>query len=150
VDAYLDIERSRLEERLEVTQSVPASLRGARIPTLLLQPLVENAIRHGIARRLAGGRVAIAASRRDRDGHPPLLELRVEDTGAGMDPARLAAVERLDSGGVGVRNVAERLRACYGPDASITFDSLPELGTIVRIRLPLHVVRGAATEKTPA
>lgn len=150
VDAYLDIERSRLEERLEVTQSVPASLRGARIPTLLLQPLVENAIRHGIARRLAGGRVAIAASWRDRDGHPPLLELRVEDTGAGMDPARLAAVERLDSGGVGVRNVAERLRACYGPDASITFDSLPELGTIVRIRLPLHVVRGAATEKTPA
>jgi signal transduction histidine kinase len=150
VEAYLDIERSRLEERLEVTQSVPASLRGARIPTLLLQPLVENAVRHGIGRRLAGGRVAIAASRRDREGHPPLLELRVEDTGAGMDPARLAAVERLDSGGVGVRNVAERLRACYGSDATISFDSLPELGTIVRIRLPLHVVRVAATERTPA
>jgi two-component system, LytTR family, sensor kinase len=150
VDAYLDIERPRLEERLEVSLAVPASLRAARIPTLLLQPLVENAVRHGIAPRRGGGRIAITASRRDRDGRTPLLELQVEDTGAGMDPARLAAVERLDSGGVGVRNVAERLRACYGRDATIAFDSLPDLGTIVRIRLPLRRVPIAAEQRTPA
>jgi two-component system, LytTR family, sensor kinase len=150
VDAYLDIERSRFEDRLEVSLSVPPSLRGARIPTLLLQPLIENAVRHGIAPRRSGGRIEIAATRRERDGAPPILELRVEDTGTGMDPALLSAIERLDGGGVGVRNVAERLRACYGPEATIAFDSLPDLGTIVRIRLPLQEAQTPADQRTTA
>jgi LytS/YehU family sensor histidine kinase len=147
VDAYLDIERARLEDRLEVTLSIPPLLRQARIPALLLQPLVENAVRHGIAPRRNGGRIEIAARSRERPGAMPLLELRVEDTGAGMDPARLAAVERFEGGGVGVRNVAHRLRACYGPDATIAFESLPELGTIVVVRLPLEGVPMAAAPR---
>jgi hypothetical protein len=148
VDAYLDIERARLEDRLEVTLSIPPGLRQARIPALLLQPLVENAVRHGIAPRRDGGRIEIAARSRERPGAIPLLELRVEDTGTGMDPARLAAVEKFEGGGVGVRNVAHRLRACYGPDATIAFESLPELGTIVLVRLPLEGVPMAAAQGT--
>jgi len=127
VASYLDIERARYEERLRVTVEVPAELRGQPIPTLLLQPLVENAVRHGIAARRTGGAVRITAAR-----HGACLRVSVVDTGVGFDPD---AAHR--DGGVGLRSVADRLRVHYGAAAALRIQSAVSAGTTIEIDLPI-------------
>jgi two-component system LytT family sensor kinase len=101
---------------------------------LVLQPIVENAVKHGISKQRRGGEVTVTA-RLDRDGPAPRLVLVVSDTGAG------ATVDALEIGratGVGLRNVERRLACQYGDAASLAIQSTPNAGTVVEIRLPVN------------
>ena len=121
---YLEIEQVRFEDRLRVEWDVDAATCAARVPHLLLQPLVENAIRHGIAPRAAEGTIRIAASRRNGS-----LRLAVRDDGVGMRPG--AAPE-----GVGLANTRTRLRMLYGERQSLAVRDAPGGGVHVEIELP--------------
>jgi two-component system, LytTR family, sensor kinase len=136
VESYLDIERARFEHRLRVVIDVPARLRNIRLPPLLLQPLVENAVKHGIGHKQSGGQVVIRARvERSRDARRQLA-LTVEDTGAG---ATRQALERGRASGVGLRNVERRLECQYGAAGSLSIRTAPDEGTVVEIRLPLSL-----------
>ena len=136
VEAYLDIERARFEHRLSVTIDVPSRLRNVRLPPLLLQPLVENAVKHGIAQKQSGGQVVIRARIERTDTDQRQLALTVEDTGAGASPQ---ALERGRASGVGLRNVERRLECQYGPASSVSIQTSPDAGTVVEIRMPVAV-----------
>jgi len=129
VEAYLDIERARFDERLRVSIDVPPSLRAISVPPLILQPLVENAVKHGIAPERRGGEVRVSAR---LDGAN--LALAVEDTGAGASAERL---RRGRQSGVGLANVERRLACQYGPSATLSIVSAPGEGTRVEIRMPI-------------
>ena len=136
VESYLDIERARFEDRLRVTISVPFRLRNIRLPTFVLQPLVENALKHGIAHKQRGGEVAIHASVKVMEGDRRQLRITVRDTGAGTTPE---ALRRGRDAGVGLRNLERRLECQYGPAASLSIRTSPDEGTLVEIRLPVSV-----------
>jgi len=140
VEAYLDIERARFEERLEVTIDVPASLRHICVPPLVLQPLVENAVKHGISKRDVGGRMVVKAQLDRVTSDTPRLLLVVQDTGAGSSADALA---RGRATGVGLRNIERRLDFQYGASASLSISTAPEMGTVVEVRVPVetHVPR---------
>jgi LytS/YehU family sensor histidine kinase len=124
---YLAIETIRFSDRLAVTISVPDEALEARVPSLILQPLVENSLRHGIARRSASGRLTVSARR--ADGR---LVLQVTDDGPGVD-------EGIPNGsGVGLRNTQARLQQLYGPEQRFELKSSPGVGTIATIELPFH------------
>ncbi|HTK39136.1 MAG TPA: histidine kinase [Pyrinomonadaceae bacterium] len=131
IENYLDIERARFEEKLSVSIDVPADLENIRVPSLILQPLVENAIKHGVSENKSGGEVRISAELGNAQGEM-LLKLSVFDTGAGKK-----AVARKDGAGVGLKNVRERLRSYYGRKAELTLDRNTESGTTAEISLPL-------------
>jgi signal transduction histidine kinase len=136
VEAYLAVERARFEDRLLVEVCVPGELRSARIPSLLLQPLVENAVKHGIGRVRRGGCVRVSAGV-SADTVPRLM-LEVADTGAGVEPTTLAARR---ANGVGLQNIERRLDRHFGREASLTIQSAPGAGTTVRVLLPLDIAR---------
>jgi two-component system LytT family sensor kinase len=129
VEHYLDIERERFEERLRVTVDVPAELRRLAIPSLIVQPLVENAIKHGIAPSTDGGEVHIVADRNWSDGRAG-LRITVRNTGQG-----LAAVNR-HGDHVGLDNVARRLAGHYGAAAQLTLATGESGATVAELRLP--------------
>jgi two-component system LytT family sensor kinase len=132
VSAYLDIEQARFEERLSVEVDVPATLHSLAIPPLLIQPLVENAIKHGIAPFHRPGRLVLRAIvQRDTHGRDSLV-ITVADTGPGLH----AAPHGFHSHGVGLRNIEERLVHVYGDSASLSVSSLPGCGTTAELRLP--------------
>jgi anti-sigma regulatory factor (Ser/Thr protein kinase) len=135
IESYLDIERARFEQRLRVTIDVPARLRSIRLPPLVLQPLVENAVKHGIARKQAGGEVAIRARVERLQDDRRQLSLIVRDTGAGSTTALL---QRGRQTGVGLRNVERRLECQYGADAVLLIETASGLGTTVEIRVPVE------------
>ena len=128
VEHYLKIEHERFEERLRVRIDVPKSLRALRIPTLVLQPLVENAIKHGVAPSKTGGDVEVTAVVEGRS-----LKLAVRNSGAPLQ----AAAPRYAGEHVGVENVRRRLAGHYGADASLTLAPGSGGGTIAEILLPL-------------
>lgn len=134
VVSYLEVERARFEERLRVEVAIPHSLLSATIPTLILQPLVENAIKHGISPQRTGGTITIEANVVRAETGSRLV-LRVRDNGAG---ATDHAVRRGRREGVGLQNVEDRLRVHYGTEASLSIESAPGLGTIVTATLPLQ------------
>jgi two-component system LytT family sensor kinase len=135
IESYLEIEHARFEERLNVRIDVPPELRHVRVPPLLLQPVVENAIKHGIATQRLGGDVTVSA-RFDDSGRERVLSLVVRDS-AGSTQVALA---RGRATGVGLRNIERRLAAQYGPAASLTIQTSPGAGTTVEIRLPADAV----------
>jgi sensor histidine kinase YesM len=123
---YLEIERTRFGDRLRLEESVEAGLEGALVPTLLLQPLVENAIRYAVSPRPAGGTIRLSA-RRAADQ----VILEVSDDGPGIrEDAPPAGT------GFGLHSVRERMRNA-GPPHAFEVVSAPESGTRVRITLPL-------------
>jgi two-component system LytT family sensor kinase len=147
VESYLDIERARFEERLRVRIDVPAELRSISVPALLLQPLVENAVKHGIAPQRAGGEVTVTA-RAEFDGPGQgTLCLDVNDDGAGAIPAAFAQGQRA---GVGLGNVRRRIAGYYGGSATMSVDSAPGSGTRVHITLPVTAPAAAATPRRAA
>jgi LytS/YehU family sensor histidine kinase len=133
IESYLDIERARFEQRLRVRIDVPAGIRNVRVPPLLLQPVVENAVKHGVSPLLEGGDVLISARVQRTNGRAPELALTVHDTGTGTTSSEL---ERRRNLGVGLRNVEGRLACQYGLAASLTVHTSPGKGTTVTIRLP--------------
>ena len=135
VAAYLDIERARFEWRLRTEIDVPASLSALRVPPLVLQPIVENAVKHGVSRQRQGGEVRITARVERTPGETPQLVLVVSDTGAGVSPDDLGRRRQL---GVGLANVERRLAGHYGGAASLSIHSEPNVGTTVEIRLPVR------------
>ena len=136
VESYLDIERARFEQRLRVTIDVPARVRRIRLPPLLLQPLVENAVKHGIAHKQSGGEVVIRGRIERVTEDARQLWLAVQDTGAGTTSQ---ALELGRATGVGLRNVERRLECQYGPAATLFIQTVLGEGTLVEIRLPVPV-----------
>ena len=132
IESYLDIEHARFEQRLRVRIDVPPALRRLRVPPLLLQPIVENAVKHGISPLRRGGEVTVTAR---LDGAPGArtLVLVVHDTGAGVSEFDLRTSR---ARGVGLSNVERRLACQYGDTASLSMDSAPDAGTTVQIRIP--------------
>jgi hypothetical protein len=126
VSDYLDIEKVRFPDRLSVAYDVPSDLLDLPVPNLVLQPLAENAVRHGITPRSAAGLVTVRA-RRDGDS----MELAVEDDGAGLP--KWGHVEE----GHGLGLTRERLRVLYGQGASLEVVPRPEGGVRATVRVPL-------------
>lgn len=126
---YLDIEKVRFADRLGVKLDLEGESPRALVPSLLLQPLVENAIKYAISQREWGGEIAI----KGRVFAGELL-LEVSDNGPGMPEHQL---QNLDSGyGVGIRNTCERLHTLYGDEQKVRFRNRPEGGLSVHIRIP--------------
>jgi len=136
VESYLDIERERFEHRLRVTIDVPARLRHVRVPPFVIQPLVENAVKHGIAPTRLGGDVSVRAAIDESGASGRQLAIVVRDTGAGASAEALA---RGRETGVGLRNVERRLACQYGQAASLSVRSVADEGTTVEIRLPVSL-----------
>lgn len=130
---YLEIEQIRFGDRLRVEMDIESSVADAQVPYLILQPLVENAIRHGIASRAAAGRLRITA-RREGDK----LQLTVEDDGPGL-PQNLDAGRR---NGVGLSTTAARLAQLYGDEHAFSLDNLPEGGVAADLTLPYRLSAG--------
>ena len=136
---YLEIEQARFGDRLRVVLEVDPAVSGYVIPSLILQPLVENAVKHGLAPKLEGGTIRVRASR-----DAGFLQLTVEDDGAGWRGERyddLKAVFELPDrkpgpGGVGLRNVVERLRTTYGDRARFDASTRAGHGTTVIVSIP--------------
>jgi two-component system, LytTR family, sensor kinase len=129
LEGYLEIEQTRFPERLRITRQIQADTRAALVPFLLLQPLVENAIRHGIEPREQSGRLEITACR-----HDGKLELRVTDDGPGLSQTSTEPARE----GIGLSNTRSRLRHLYGEDFSLELKDLPQGGLEARIVLPFR------------
>jgi two-component system LytT family sensor kinase len=132
---YLDIEQARFGARLVVNVDVDPAVTDALVPTLICQPLVENAVRHGVARR--SGPVAVNI-RGSREG--ARLTLEVRDTGRGLGTGPVLE-------GIGLSNTRARLNELYGESATLQLDDAPGGGTVATVSVPFHV---AAREHVPA
>ena len=124
---YLDIQKMRLGDRLQASVDIPVELLGAQVPNLLLQPLVENAIKHGIAKRVAGGAVRVSGTAGDGK-----LRLRVYNDGPGIVPDHQATHT-----GVGLDNLRTRLRILHGDESGLELRHA-EAGVEVLVDLPLR------------
>ena len=136
VHQYLTFEKARFGDRLEVVYRVDPEILSTVVPVLVLQPLVENAVRHGISRKLGPGRVVIAAEDRGNE-----CWISVEDDGVGMDAELVQQVlqrPRRNTYGVGLSNVNERLRSIYGPEYGLEIVSRPGEGTRVSFSVPKY------------
>jgi signal transduction histidine kinase len=129
--AFLEIMAMRMEERLEPDVKVPEGLRSAVFPSMMLQTLVENAIKHGLEPKAEGGRVEIRAEIVDGQ-----LAVHVLDNGMGFVPK--------GDDGVGLANIRERLKALYGGRAELIISVPPAGGTCATIRVPYEIVPAAA------
>lgn len=129
LEKYLHIERIRFGDRLQIDQRVDPAVLDALVPNLILQPIVENAIRHGVSRKRGPAMIAVSAERSNGS-----VTLHVRDNGVGL-PTR-------DGGGlkegIGIRNTRQRLHHLYGDDFTFTLESPPEGGVDVVLRLPFH------------
>jgi signal transduction histidine kinase len=133
LQSYLEIEKARFDERLAYSIDVDERLRSSKIPPMILQPLVENAVKHGIGAKLEGGEIRIGAG---EEGNR--LSLFVEDTGMGLQ-----AVSRQRGAGIGLANVRQRLKHLYGEEASLRLESIEPSGTLVVVALPQLAKNGA-------
>jgi two-component system LytT family sensor kinase len=133
IDRYLTLERARFGDRLQVTVRVAPEVLPVAVPYLCLQPLVENAVRHGLEGRAGPGRITILAEDAGAD-----CTISVEDDGIGADPEQIrrAMVGEGDSDSIGVANVDERLRQVFGDEYGLVVETGPGLGTKVSMRVP--------------
>jgi len=140
IDNYLDIEVVRFgRDKLRVIKELEPESLEVMVPAMLLQPLVENSIKHGLSSKVEGGSIYLR-SRLSAD----LLIIEVEDDGVGISASH--SVERqngLVSTGIGMANVAERLKVLYGDTALMTIDSHEGKGTLIRLRMPILEERSA-------
>ena len=129
MEAYLGLMGVRMGERLSYRLELPPALRTARLPTMLLQPLVENAIVHGLEPKVDGGEIVVTAS-----SAGDCLEIAVRDTGLG-----LGTIPVRRGGGVGVTTTRERLDVLYGARAAVSLLPAEPQGTLARLTLPLEM-----------
>jgi len=123
VASFLEVIQVRMGDRLAVRLEIAEALRAVELPPLLLQPIVENAVRHGLEPTVEGGSITLRAF--ERDGH---AVVEVADTGVGFGDAT--------SGGIGLANVRDRLKLQYGDDARLSIRDNTPMGTVVAIELP--------------
>ena len=128
IDEYLDIEVVRFGPQLRVEKHIDPAALDMLVPSMILQPLVENSIKHGLSRKVGGGRILLRAERRAQSAY-----IEVADDGMGMTAERLG--EAL-SGGIGLSNVNERLRVIYGEQYGLKLRSTPDEGTSVSMDIP--------------
>ncbi len=133
IESYLEIEQARFEERLEIEIKIAKDLEATRVPSLILQPLVENAVKHGISKSKAGGKVSISANVESANGEV-FLNLEVFNSGA---DSSLEIFTPETSSGIGLNNIEQRLRNYYGGAARLTVESEAKKGTTARIKLPV-------------
>ena len=134
IDSYLKLERARFGDRLKVTLQIAPEVLSTVVPFLSIQPLVENAVRHGLESKEGGGRITITAT-----DSGAFAELTVEDDGVGIDPetlARALAGDPSTGEHVGLRNVDARLRQVYGDEHGLVVETNVGAGTLVRMRVP--------------
>lgn len=134
IDNYLDIEVVRFgRDKLKVVKELDPDSLDVMVPSMLLQPLVENSIKHGLSSKIDGGSIVLRSHL--SDAH---VIIEVEDDGVGMGSVQLFEPPTgLGKGGIGMANVAERLKVLYGETARMTIDSRDGTGTLVRLRLPV-------------
>jgi signal transduction histidine kinase/Tfp pilus assembly protein PilF len=130
--AYLEIEKVRFGSKLQVEIKVDPEAEQVKIPSMLLQPLVENAVKHGIAPKVEGGKIVLSAACENG-----VLRLEVVDNGVGFDSSN---AQRLYRDGVGMKNVRDRLKALYGNDDCLQIQSAPNAGTKILIAMPVRAV----------
>ncbi|MFF2844139.1 sensor histidine kinase [Paenarthrobacter sp. NPDC057981] len=133
IDRYLLLERARFGERVQVSLRVAPEVLSTVIPFLSLQPLVENAVRHGLEAKEGPGHITICAN-----DSGAFAEVTIEDDGVGMDPEHLRSVlaGHTDGDHVGLRNVDARLRQVYGDEHGLVIDTAPGEGTLITMRVP--------------
>jgi two-component system LytT family sensor kinase len=131
IDEYLDIEVIRFGPRLAVKKEIAADTLDTIVPSLLLQPLVENCIKHGFARKVGPGTITIKSWRENG-----LAVIEVTDDGLGISEERLQIAM---SSGIGLSNVYERLRVLYGTTGRIVLTGSPGKGACARVEIPLNV-----------
>ncbi|QDS32920.1 sensor histidine kinase [Brevibacillus brevis] len=140
IEAYLAIERARFGDKLHVEYDIEDGVERFTVPGLILQPLVENAVKHGLLPKREGGTVVIRARRKEKQ----IVELTVEDNGVGMevDPFKPALAEKSAGrqlSGIGLANVKSRLQSIYGEPYGIVIESKSGSGTTCTIQLPIGV-----------
>jgi two-component system, LytTR family, sensor kinase len=138
-DDYLDIEVVRFGDKLRVVKEISAETLDVAVPSMLLQPLIENSIKHGLEPRISGGTVTLRS--RIEGGR---LVIEIEDDGVGIEPggslrSPVSGLER-EGSGIGMRNVRERMQVLYGDDAVVEMVSRPGRGTRVRLVMPVSGV----------
>jgi two-component system LytT family sensor kinase len=146
---YLEIQKTRFQDRLEVLLDIPAETLDVRVPNQVLQPIVENAIRHGIDARSGQGLIEIRARATDH-----MLELTVRDDGPGLRAEVKLDVQQdnapREGRGIGLANTRARLRELYGPASTLHLGNHPDGGAIVTLSLPLRRVGPSANEHSEA
>ncbi|WP_344633500.1 sensor histidine kinase [Streptomyces glaucosporus] len=140
---YLELQRARFDDRMEITVRMAPEILPVAIPFLVVQPIVENAVRHGLEKKAGPGHISVSGF-----GEGPLCVIEIEDDGVGMEPelarAILAGVGP-PARGVGLANVDRRLRTVYGPEYGLVIETAPGNGTKVTIRVP-RFMRGVVTD----
>jgi two-component system LytT family sensor kinase len=129
IDDYLDIEVARFgKDNLQIVKEIDDETLEAFIPSMLLQPVVENCLKHGLAPKIEGGRIRLHA-----EEHNGRLRIEIEDNGVGISEERMPHVY---VEGIGLSNVRERLRVLYGTDFRLEIESRRGQGTLIRIEVP--------------
>lgn len=132
VDAYLAIEKARFGDRLVVLNDIEASAMEASLPILTIQPLVENAVKHGILPRANGGKITITAKTLGND-----VEIRIYDDGVGIPVDAINNILQGVTNGIGLSNVNERLKSIFGLEYALKMESTEGFGTEVKFRVPV-------------
>jgi two-component system LytT family sensor kinase len=136
IDQYLSLERARFGERLQVTLRIAPEVLPVAVPFLCMQPLVENAVRHGMEGKVGPGHVSIQAADAGAEAH-----ISIEDDGVGMDPDRLRrtlAGEPDEQTGIALGNIDERLRQVYGDEYGLVVETAVGAGTKIHLRVPKY------------
>ncbi|MFD5321064.1 sensor histidine kinase [Streptomyces sp. NPDC127098] len=142
VQTYLELQRARFDDRMELTVRMAPEILPVAIPFLVIQPIVENAVRHGLEPKPGPGAISVSGF-----GEGPLCVIEVEDDGVGMEPEQARAILAGGGGGrggVGLANVDQRLRTVYGPEYGLVIETARGGGTKVVIRVP-KFMRGVTT-----
>ncbi|HEU5217009.1 MAG TPA: ATP-binding protein, partial [Gemmatimonadales bacterium] len=133
IDRYLALEQLRFQDRLTVRVSADPGTLDALVPNLVLQPLVENAIKHGISRKAASGILDV-----DATSSNGTLTLRVRDDGPGPNGASGNGAGGNGAPGIGLRNIRARLEHLYGSDQGLTLSDAPGGGALATVTLPFR------------
>ncbi|HLL99531.1 MAG TPA: histidine kinase [Pyrinomonadaceae bacterium] len=140
VARYLEIESVRFQDRLVVRMNIEPETLAARVPNLILQPIVENAIKHGISRQTKAGSLIISSKR-----HGDRLQIRVEDGGPGLKPAN-GNGKGGKTGGIGLANTRARLAHLYEENYRFEIKNAVPHGVIVTLEIPFETIKGLPPE----